>query len=388
LHVTGTEERSNAYYSGLQTCSSVWCCPVCAHRIAQEKTDKMRGVMKYAESADLLPIMVTLTARHNRYMKLDDFKEKFKSAYRYLKQLTSYRTMLENIDVQHSVRAAEVKYSLKNGWHYHLHVLMLLPRNIVKSGDKVAEFTEKLPEKWLSCLNRYDLTGIDEIACNVKADDSVPEHYLSKLGLQDDTTTAAGLEISGGQRKMRGGFTIWQILDAAYDNNIDADQRARFERLYLEYATSMTGDNWITCSHGLNALIEDVELDETDETDDETEELVISIPDEIWRYVTRSHAQGRLLTVAAKTRDEKAVRRWLDGLKQLHEDHEQQQIDQAIEELKEINQEISEGRLIYNRHSMAGTMPDAMYWKYERLFARKREIKKLLKSKKVNVRMM
>lgn len=61
-----------AYYVGLQTCGSVWTCPICAARVAEVRRKEIEKAVKNAYSIGYQSIMITLTFPHSKKMSLKE----------------------------------------------------------------------------------------------------------------------------------------------------------------------------------------------------------------------------------------------------------------------------------------------------------------------------
>ena len=64
----GVERRAG--FGGLTSCGSVWCCPVCAAKIAGERQDEIAAAVRAWQAVGGTVAMVTLTNRHRRGQSL------------------------------------------------------------------------------------------------------------------------------------------------------------------------------------------------------------------------------------------------------------------------------------------------------------------------------
>lgn len=301
-------ERSEATVQNLVTCGSICSCPVCAHRIMLEKATDIKKALIYAENNGLVPILLTLTAQHSLACKLIDFIQNFKSAWRMFASGRQWREFKENFGIEHYITAREVtrarKFTKDNGWHYHMHILLFVNKQNLLDNDAIPNIEYLFRNRWIHCLNKNGLNGIPDIACDLRAGKNVGQQYLTKLGLTQNAKGDLDYELTGSENK---GKTIWDILRDASFGDIDA------EYLYLEYVQVMTGENWITFSHGFKALIEDIEL-ETNESESSMT-LWYWISQENWNVVVRNNRVGHLLKIASKYRCRDKVREFIETLK-------------------------------------------------------------------------
>lgn len=324
LRLTPAATDSAASLSGLQTCGSVWACPVCAPRIASERGKEVQQALDWAKENDLIPVMMTLTARHTGEMSLDHIKTRFKAAWRFFTKARAWRRFRADFGVEHTITAREILYAWQsgNGWHYHMHTLLFIRRDAMREAIETDMQAELRPD-WLAALARHELEAIGEYGLNVSAHGDVPGKYLAKLGLNpEQPVTDARYEISGaGNKQGRQGVNVWTLLERSQrrDSAGTLTPGAKLaEKCYLEYVVSMQGDDWITWSRGFKALVgmdeqPDEQLAETD--DDPAANDWLHLDAEQWQPVAKSRDYAGLLSVAAETRSKAAVMAFIDELR-------------------------------------------------------------------------
>lgn len=224
------EATGEASFSGLKTCGSVWLCPCCSPRISVARKGELDMLLSGARTAGLSPVMLTLTARHDRSMRLAPFLSALKAAKQRFRQRREWKAL----PFQGSVTATEVTHG-GNGWHPHFHEIVLLdaaPADAVRLlGDLAAV--------WLRCLEAFGLSG-EKAAFHVQGASAVGT-YVAKFG-------AAGEVALHGSKTGRGGSrSPWQLLDDARDG----DKRAA--AIWCEYAAAFHGRRQLVWSRGLKA---------------------------------------------------------------------------------------------------------------------------------------
>lgn len=320
IKLSSDPEHSHASLAGVQTCGNIWGCPVCAVRIGVQRGKEIRAALRWAAENGLQPIMLTFTASHHENMTLEGFKSQFKAAYRALTQSRSWRQVKKKLQIQHGIKAVEPTLG-NNGWHYHYHVLMFVPIDALRElGDhELVNWRKDARAAWLHELGKVGLSGIDKFALDFSFHDGVGKNYLSKLGIDDTALTDAGHELSGYSNKHGKGATVWSILRRSIQAN-GADGHEWAEK-YIEYVKAMQGENWITWSHGLKALVgvddvsDDVLADDENADTPDVEMLDwLQISDEQYRAVRKLRAYAELLELAAATRSKKTVLAYLNTL--------------------------------------------------------------------------
>lgn len=314
LKIPSAPELKNASLSGVQTCGSVWSCPVCAKRIATQRGNEISQAIDKMIASGHVPIMITNTARHDLQFHLKPFKNAFKEAHRYFVQSRRWRELKAQLGIEHNIKAVEATYTLENGWHYHQHAILFVQADALKMLEPEALETWKIMARdlWLDALERYGLSGTKERAFHVQASGDVKRDYLAKLGLENESSNL-DYELSSGHNKTRGGLKIWQILERAWQGS---EQHAA---LYIEFVEAMSGDNWITWSHGLKELcaigeIEDEQAAAADGSESFEQIPLMQISDDEFLPVRKLHALADLLQLAANTRSEVMCRDFLRTL--------------------------------------------------------------------------
>lgn len=310
VKVPSDTSKESASLSGLQTCGSVWACPVCAKRIATQRGKEISYAIDRMTASGFVPVMMTRTASHSKEMPLKWLKNQMKRAHRYFVQSRRWRSLKAMFEIVHSIKATEITWGIENGWHPHDHTIFFIKADALKRADETAlkDWVNMVTDLWLDSLSRFGLSGSRERALNVKADGDVKKDYLAKLGLEDETANL-DYELSGGHNKKKGA-SIWTILERASHGS------EGHAALYIEYVEAMTGDNWITWSHGLKELVglDEMSDEEAAAADDEeifSQETLVEMTDEEYLPIRKMQLYGELLELAARTRSKEVIQEWL-----------------------------------------------------------------------------
>lgn len=286
--------NSTASFGGLQTCGSVWACPVCAARIAVEKGQEILKALEWAKQENLAPVMIALTARHHAGMQLAWFKDLFKGAWEMFSSGRRWRFFKKKYGIKHHIVNREVTRG-DCGWHYHMHLLLFLDFGELKAA--AADSLQKdLEAFWIECLEKHGLEGIPEIALLVSSHGNVGKNYLTKIGITINEKDGK-LEYEMTSSDTKKGRSIWDIARHSYYGDEEAS------RLYLEFVEAMQDTNFITFSHGLSDLLENIELPEKESPADSEKTDFAEISPYWWSIVRRAGAMGKILEQAAISRD-------------------------------------------------------------------------------------
>lgn len=364
LRIPVDPTKRRASLGGVQTCGSVWACPVCSKRIATQRGKEISQIVDYMTESGNVAIMVTNTARHGHQYTLKLFKDKFKAAHRRFVQSRQWRFLKAQFGIQHSIKAVEGTWGIENGWHYHQHAILFLSADTLNSRTDALfeEWIEAARALWLHCLEKEGLDGIGEIAFDVQADHEVKAKYLAKLGLEDETSNLDH-ELSSGHNKTSGGAKIWQLLEKSWQGDKLAGE------LYQEWVSAMTGDNWITFSHGLKELcgITDVSDDDASLFDGIEEEVhnetLTTITDEEFAPVRKLQKVADLLELAATCRNAEIVKKWLFDLAiDWNNSHGAAENERIEAQYRALDGKLANMRKGYNQRG-EHPAPDSEFWK-------------------------
>lgn len=286
-----------AWFAGVQHCSSVWNCPVCANRISEFRRRELNDGLK-DERFDVM--MVTYTLRHNRDDSLSSLLDALKKAYKATKSGRFYQSLQDEFGIAGSIRTIEVTYSDTNGWHVHIHELLVFWRSILNRDDptfyaRTMQLQTWLKRQWIHCLAQQGRDASWERGVNVNARKGVSKVYIAKYQLAQELTRSVNKHARG-----REGITPFGMLDKIRQGE------SRYEPLFQEYAAEFKGTRQLFWSHGLKELlgiknVEDHEITEEaiqDTAAVEFEEVAELHWDE-WFVVFKRDLRGELLKVAS-----------------------------------------------------------------------------------------
>ncbi len=134
-----------AYWRGVQTCGSVWCCPVCQAKIRNGRAIEISEFTAEWIRRGGEVYMVTLTAPHDLGMALSLLMVLISNAFTSVIAGGAWVKLRDQLGIAGCIRALEVTYG-ENGWHPHLHVLVYCRDPLDAAG--LAAFTLHFQRKW------------------------------------------------------------------------------------------------------------------------------------------------------------------------------------------------------------------------------------------------
>jgi hypothetical protein len=128
IKATTTDDGTVAYTEGVLRCGSVWLCPTCSATIRTHRQMELNAAaLAHSNNGGHIG-MLTLTVRHSRTDTLRTLQDALSAAWKSLQQSEQWRA-IRGVLVG-TIAAKEVTYGQANGWHPHLHVLVLAPAGI------------------------------------------------------------------------------------------------------------------------------------------------------------------------------------------------------------------------------------------------------------------
>lgn len=297
IQVWQSKEHKTTSYSGLQTCGSVWACPVCSAKIAERRRVEIIAAMASHKAAGGCMHLLTLTAPHQRSDGLGDLLARQAVALKKMFADKTVRTVFAALGVVGQIRALEVTHGRlsthNNGWHPHYHLLLFSGAGVVlgnATADQVKQWTIRLYERWLACCLASGL-GAPSIEHGLKLDDgSKAAKYVAKWGLEDEMT-------KGHTKRAIHGETPFDFLRAYLVDKTDKQAGA----LFKEFAETFKGKRQLHWSPGLKkrfAIGEATDEELAVQMDDHAAMLGTITLDQ-WRDVLAVDGRGTVLMLAA-----------------------------------------------------------------------------------------
>lgn len=289
-----------AHLSGVQSCGSVWACAVCSAAIRQGRAVEVERIAKAHLAAGGGIVFATLTVPHDDGEALAELLDTVIVGWSQMRKHRAVRRLAASLGWDGFVRAVEVTHG-RNGWHPHLHVLLLLERPV--STDECAALQSAMHAAWSAFAvgrsRRPPLAGIGVRCQVVTADDRGAEAlaaYLSKVqdSLGDERDLALEMvrgDLKTGRSKVS--RTPFDLLGDAIAGD------ARSLALWREYERATKGRRCLEKSRGLAKRYGVDELDDAQLVDAPVVvETVAEFSEREWALLVTYRAQCRVLEAA------------------------------------------------------------------------------------------
>lgn len=297
VQVWRSTEHQTTHYKGLQTCGSVWRCPVCSAKIAERRRVEIVQAMDAHKAVGGCVNLLTLTCPHQLKDNLADLLAKQAKAINRFFNDRVVKALLADMGTIGKIKALEVTHGRlsdqNNGWHPHYHLLMFQGVGallVTFDQHQMTDWQVRLYLQWAKACKGSGL-GEPSFAHGLKLDDgSKAAKYVSKWGLEDEMT-------KGHTKKALHGETPFDFLRAYLDDDQDKQAAA----LFVEFAKTFEGKKQLTWSKGLKKLYQ--VADKTDEVlaaeSDDKARLLGMINLDQWRDVLAVEGRASVLSLAA-----------------------------------------------------------------------------------------
>lgn len=237
-------EGERAGFSGLTTCGSAWSCNVCASKIAVHREHELFTVLQWAVEQKKTAAMVTVTAAHSLFQRLDFTWDGMTRAWARMTKGRPWRRLVEEYQLDGWARITEVTRGEVNGWHPHFHVPMVLDGRW--TPQQVEQLGEAIWPLWVSALEKEGLRALRGPGLDIRASTEDVAEGLSKYLVKSLSVEATHGHAKEGRTGSR---TPFQIL-ADFQKTGDADDLA----LWHEWERVSRGRRQITWSQGFREM--------------------------------------------------------------------------------------------------------------------------------------
>ena len=287
VKVYRSKEHNTCAYGGLQTCASVWVCPVCAAKISERRKRELKHSIEQHTGSGFDVLLLTLTTPHYLCDKLFDVLSRQREALMYFNKGANVTRFNKSIGLIGQVRALEVTHGRlsesNNGWHPHYHILLF-----VNSGLNLKELRRFFYSRWLKACVRAGFSA-PSFKHGVRLDDgSKAAAYASKWGLENEMT-------KGHIKKARRGETPFDLLRSVL---LDNDKQAAL--LFREFSEVFKGKSQLFWSHGLKDkfCLKDFSDDLLASQQDDSAIVLGTIDLDDWRLILKHDFRGEILELA------------------------------------------------------------------------------------------
>lgn len=289
VQVIQSKQHKTCSYKNLQTCGSVWACPVCAAKISERRRVELKTAIDAHIASGGAVYLLTLTNAHHFGDNLRELLDGQAKALSYFNGDRASRKLFSEMGCIGQIRALEVTHGrlrrVNNGWHPHYHVLLF-----AAAGLDLVAHQARLAARWMTACSKAGLKA-PSLEHGVKLDSGThAAKYAAKWGLDSEMT-------KGHIKKATDGESPFDLLRAYVEND---DKQAG--ALFCEFAESFKGKRQLYWSAGLKKRFQIGEM--TDEElaakQDDKAAMLGKFTLDQWRYILKKEARATVLDLAEK----------------------------------------------------------------------------------------
>lgn len=307
---------SVAHYSNVQLCGLVHLCPVCSPRIRAERATEINEALARWNAArgNGSIALATLTLPHVWDEPLSALLSLVADGFARLTQGKAWKTLREEFGLAGYIRAHDITHGA-NGWHPHLHVVLLAEKPI---SDRAARrLRAALFDQWKAAVVAVGHRAPDRRACSVEVarNAAAVSGYVAQVVAgknENGRPLGVAFEVARGDLKTSrntGQRTMWEILGSAVARPTNGTTVSLAQRrdlaLWREWEAASKGVHAIQWSRGLRAL--------AGATDEKTDEEVVAIEiggDIVYEFRDRNEWRAVVARQGARLRLLRAAERW------------------------------------------------------------------------------
>lgn len=213
---------------GVFFCDSPWLCPTCAPRRAAQRAEKVTEVFNAVEKKRGRIVFVTLTVKHGKRDSLTDLKTLVLTACRKARQGKPWALAIERYDIAGSLVGPEVTWSEKYGWHFHLHVALVVMKDSEAVAQEAGEWLMNRYRNYIHQAGGKTSRQAQDVTVIWRKEDI--SSYLAKGSAAWEVSNAGATKESGATS-----LTPWDLAVLAGRGD------AQSAKLFQEYAVAMPG---------------------------------------------------------------------------------------------------------------------------------------------------
>jgi len=303
------EGSKKAHYGDLQTCGSVWACPVCASIISERRCQMVQEACDIWQKRDCHNsiAMITWTTPHNIRQPLSEVLQIQDQAMRIMKQQPQrnlypvYRTIMEEMCSVGAYTGRENTFGGKNGWHPHRHDLHFMIR---ANRSQLIKWRHSLSTAWAIAFLKAggDIDNFEAFCSrSVRIDQINPDDGYDRISKYITTVEgqkwSLAREATKGIIKMgkNGNITPFGMLEAIRHGD---PHSLLYSAKFWEYTQTMKGKKQFFPTPGLSKFLGvDNKTDEELIKESAAGDHYAFLTEDQWFDINALEIKGEVLTI-------------------------------------------------------------------------------------------
>lgn len=198
-------------------CGRAWLCPVCGYRAAREQFRKLEKTLRDWTIRGGSLIMLTLTQAHSCRDVLGPLWDRLEIGWAAMVRGSMWVANKEMFGLRGYIRITEVVHRLRDGWHVHFHVPLLLDKSL--DDEAMDDLKDKVAGRFMrgieSAGGRALWSGQDVRPVGAGSEHHLA-NYLSKgTQLRRSATSRTPPTILSDLKETGEGLELWSEFSAA-----------------------------------------------------------------------------------------------------------------------------------------------------------------------------
>lgn len=306
----------SAHYRGLETCKSVWACPVCSARLMERRTLELQEIVSRHAAASGQLVHVTFTVPHARADSARDLVRLLGASYNAMGDGRAVKAWRKEMTIG-DVRAFEVTWGQSNGFHPHYHLLYFIRPGVQVFDDakidgdpnaiSLADLRAFFYRNWSGAAVRSGLGEPSEehgVKITIaRSQEELLAQYIAKFGREPSRPLwGAEAEMVKAHSKV-GDAQRYHPFDFLRAGML-RDRSRNWRLLWNEYCEAFKGQQQLRglkklADHYQVETLQDDDLFNKAPTDQDFALLTVLSPDE-WLLILQCGARGLLLFTARR----------------------------------------------------------------------------------------
>lgn len=284
------EGKVHAHWKGLLRCGRAAVCPTCALQICSVRADEVQAMVAHFGQERCL--LLTLTMKHEAGQRLKPMIAGLIDGWRRVARGEPWKRIVAEYGLHAYVKAVECTHG-NNGWHPHLHLVLVL--NAEPERKQIKALERAIAARWQRMVVRElgaEHEPTEYAGCDLR--ELKRTDYLAKLGFEVSAPPT--------KKAANSNRSPWEIASALVENGLADD-----EELWHEWSMAMYGRHMQTWSRGLKAECGiDEQTDQEIVEQEDRDDVPIWVPEgglptRMWRQILHRHPElPRVLLEAAE----------------------------------------------------------------------------------------
>ncbi len=286
-----------AHFRGLMSCGLVWSCPVCASKVAVERSLEVERAVTTHLAAGGSALFLSLTMPHDDGDALEPMRRTVTGAWSYTLAGRRWVELRKRYGLEF-VRVLEVTH-VPHGLHPHIHCILLTRAAVSKA--EAASIWGHISGRWTEAITRAGYREPEQLRCTVVNSGAIAS-YVSKFGLAAEIARGDVKQARNGNRHP------FAVLSGA-------ETDARDAAVWVEWSEGMRGARQVTWSRGTKKRLAIAERTDEEIAEEEVGGVVVAVlKGETWTAIRHLDGFPERILEAAERGGRQAVGTLLGSL--------------------------------------------------------------------------